>query len=170
MKKFELTYTSDLICSIATVISVFWVHLMVGVFMVFPNIATIVLMFIVPIFLIAITIYCMNKKTVVEYDAEKIQWKWLWFTHMVNFNKMCSVHYTIVNKYSRYRRPTRLVEIVFTMNDGKKLRLNNSLTIEYIESSVKDTPDNIKFMELYKFIENIYPEKCSGFVKSNNIF
>ncbi|MDE5557221.1 MAG: hypothetical protein K2J32_05940 [Ruminococcus sp.] len=110
----------------------------------------------------------MNKKTVVEYDAEKVQWKWLWFTHTVNFNKMCSVHYTIVNRYSRVKyapyRPMPLVEIVFTMNDGKKLRLNNSLT------NINDTPNNTKFMDLYKFIENIYPEKCSGFVKSNDIF
>lgn len=62
MKKFELTQTSDFICSTATVTSVFWVLLMLGVFIEFPSIATIVLMLIVPIFLIAVIIYCMGKK------------------------------------------------------------------------------------------------------------
>ncbi|MDE5556508.1 MAG: hypothetical protein K2J32_02265 [Ruminococcus sp.] len=65
MKKFELTYTSDSICSTATLISVFWVHLMLGVFIVFPNIATIVLMFIVPIFLRACSVSFQREKKVV---------------------------------------------------------------------------------------------------------
>ncbi|MDE6666462.1 MAG: hypothetical protein K2K14_09840 [Ruminococcus sp.] len=167
MKKFELTQTSDFICSTAMVISVFWVFLMLGVFIEFPNISTIVLMLIVPIFLIAVIIYCMDKKTIVEYNVEKIQWKWLRFTRTVKFNEMQYVYYTIIDKSSRYGH-IRSLEIVFTMNNGEKLKLTDILTKEDIENFISGTPDNIRLMQLYKFIENIYPEKSNGFIKTSN--
>ncbi|MDE5583363.1 MAG: hypothetical protein K2J08_06640 [Ruminococcus sp.] len=169
MKKFELTQTSDFICSTVMVISVFWVFLMLGVFIQFPNIATIVLMLIVPIFLIAVIIYCMGKKTIVEYNVEKIQWKWLRFTRTVRFNEMQYVYYTIIDKSSRYGHIRRL-EIVFTMNNGEKLKLTDNLTTEDIENAVNGSSKNIQLMQLYRFIENIYSEKCSGFVKANDIY
>lgn len=161
MKKFELTQTSDSICSIATVMSVFWVFLMFGVFIEFPNIATIVLMLIVPIFLIVVIIYCMSKKTIVEYNVEKIQWKWLRFIRTVKFNEMQYVYYTIIDRASRYGH-TRRLEIVFTMNNGEKLKLTDNLTGEDIGNCISDTPDNIKLMQLYRFIEKFYPEKAMG--------
>ncbi len=168
MKKFELTQTSDFICSTAMVISVFWVFLMLGVFIAFPNIFIIVLMLIVPIFLIAVIIYCMGKKTIVEYNVEKIQWKWLRFTRTIKFNEMQYVYYTIIDESSRYGHIRRL-EIVFTMNNGEKLKLTDILTKEDIENFISGTPDNIRLMQLYKFIENIYPEKSSGFLKTSEI-
>lgn len=161
MKKFKLTQTSDFICSTATVISVLWVLLMFGVFMEFPNIATIVLMLIVPIFLIAVIIYCMGKKTIVEYNVEKVQWKWLRFTRTVKFNEMQYVYYTIIDQSSRYGH-TRRLEIVFTMNNGEKLKLTDNLTTEDIKNCINGTPDNIRLMQLYRFIEKFYPEKASG--------
>lgn len=167
MKKFELTQTSDFICSTATVMSVFWVLLMLGVFIEFPNIATIVLMLIVPIFLIVVIIYCMGKKTVVEYNVEKVQWKWLRFTHTVKFNEMQYVYYTIIDRASRYGH-TRRLEIVFTMNNGEKLKLVDNLTTEDIENCISGTSDNIRLMQLYRFIEKFYPEKAEGFTKTND--
>lgn len=167
MKRFELTQTSDFICSTAVVTSVLWVFLMFGVFIEFPNIATIVLMLIVPIFFIAVIIYCMGKKTIVEYNAEKIQWKWLRFTRTVKFNEMQYVYYTIIDRASRYGH-TRRLEIVFTMNNGEKLKLADNLTTEDIENCISGTPNNIKLMQLYRFIENIYPEKAEGFTKTDD--
>ncbi|MCM1315958.1 MAG: hypothetical protein NC040_06600 [Muribaculaceae bacterium] len=161
MKKFELTQTSDSICSTATLISIFWVILMFGVFVEFPNISTIVLMLIVPIFLIAVIIYCMGKKTIVEYNVEKIQWKWFRFTRTVKFNEMQYVYYTIIDQSSRYGHIRRL-EIVFTMNNGEKLKLTDSLTKEDIENCISGTPNNIRLMQLYRFIEKFYPEKASS--------
>ena len=166
MKKFELTQTSDSICSITVVTSIFWVFSMALILPVFMSEVIVVLALIVPIFLIAVTVYCMNKKDVVEYNVEKIQWKWLRFTHTVKFNEMQYVYYTIIDKSSRYGHIRRL-EIVFTMNNDEELKLTDSLTTEDIENCISGTPDNIKLMQLYKFIENIYPEKCSGFVKND---
>lgn len=161
MKKFELTQTSDFICSTATVISVLWVLLMFGVFLVFPNIFVIVLMVIVPIFLIAIIIYCIGKKTIVEYNVEKIQWKWIRFTRTVRFSEMKYVYYTIIDQSSRYGHIRRL-EIVFTMNNSEKLKLTDNLVKEDIENCISGTPDNIRLMQLYRFIEKFYPEKAIG--------
>lgn len=166
MKKFELNQTSDSICSIATVTSVLWIILMFGAFIEFPNIIIIALTLIVPIFLIAVIIYCMGKKTIVEYNVKKIQWKWLRFTRTVKFNEMQYVYYTIIDKSSRYGHIYRL-EIVFTMNNNEKLKLADSLAKEDIDNCINGNSDNIELMQLYKFIENIYPEKCSGFVKND---
>lgn len=161
MKKFELTQTSDFICSTTTVISILWVFFMSTVLIDFTNIFTIVLTFIVPIFLIAVIIYCMGKKTIVEYNVEKIQWKWLRFTRTVKFNEMQYVYYTIIDKSSRYGHIRRL-EIVFTMNNGEKLKLADNLTTEDIENCISGTPNNIRLMQLYRFIEKFYPEKAMG--------
>lgn len=161
MKKFELTQTSDSICSITVVTSIFWVLSMVFILPVFMSEVIVVLALIVPIFLIAVTVYCMNKKDVVEYNVEKIQWKWLRFTRTVKFNEMQYVYYTIIDRASRYGH-TRRLEIVFTMNNGEKLKLTDNLTAEDIGNCISGTPHNIRLMQLYRFIEKFYPEKAMG--------
>ena len=84
---------------------------------------------------------------------------------MVNFEDMDSFYYTIVSERIRGGYIRRF-EIGFNVKNSE-LKLNDELKTEDIESSVNGTPDNIKLMQLYKFIENICPEKSEGFIKTD---
>lgn len=116
-----------------------------------------------------VDVYIENRKTTVEYGAEKVHWKWLWINYTVNFSDVDSVHYTIIHKRTRYSYNHRF-EIIFHLKNGSTSILNDSLESEGIDSFIEGTNNDIKLMQLYKFIENIYPEKCSGFVKDNDIY
>lgn len=89
------------------------------------------------------------------------------FTRTVKFNEMQYIYYTIIDRASRYGH-TRRLEIVFTMNNGEKLKLTDNLTTEDIENCISGIPDNIKLMQLYRFIEKFYPEKAEGFTKTDD--
>ena len=125
--------------------------------------------FIILFIIASIECYIKSIKTTVEYDIEKVHWEWLLSEHTVNFSDLNSVCYTVIHERTRYGYNRRF-EIVFCLTDSTELRLNDRLESDDIDNSINGTPDNIKLMQLYRFIENIYPEKCSGFVKSNNIF
>ncbi|MDE5618961.1 MAG: hypothetical protein K2I80_00330 [Ruminococcus sp.] len=82
--------------------------------------------------------------------------------------KIWIIFNTIVSKRTRYGYYRRFELIFYVKNT--ELKLNDELKTEDIESSVNGTPDNIKLMQLYKFIENICPEKSEGFIKTNYEF
>lgn len=116
--------------------------------------------------IIGIAIYIDYKKTTVEYDTEKIQWKWLWFEYTVNFKDMTSFYYTIISERTRGGY-VRHFEICFIVKNNE-FKLNDLIKTEDIENSINGTPDNIHLMKLFKFIENIYPEKSEGFKRTEN--
>ena len=61
----------------------------------------------------------------------------------------------------------RYFELVFKIKDHE-FKLNDKLKTEDIENSINGSSDNIKLMQLYRFIENIYTEKSKGFVKTGD--
>lgn len=116
-----------------------------------------------------VDVYIESRKTTVEYGAEKVHWKWLWINYTINFSDVDSVHYTIIHKRTRYGYNHHF-EIIFHLKNGSTLGLNDSLESEDIDNVINVTSDNIKLMQLYRFIEKFYPEKCSGFVKDDDIY
>ncbi|MDE6832717.1 MAG: hypothetical protein K2J39_00490 [Ruminococcus sp.] len=102
--------------------------------------------------------YIASRPTTVEYGAEKIYWKWLWYDNTVNFGDVKSVHYKVIHERTRYGYNHRF-EIVFRLKNGTTLRLNDTLELEDIDNSIDGTTDDIKLMQLYRFIEKLYPEK-----------
>lgn len=164
MKKIEVHHTPDFMKEVIIACVALWI---VSVFFICYAVQEIIALFLslgILFSIIGFAYYIDDRKTVVEYDTEKIRWKWLWCTYTVNFKEMESVHYTIVSEYARYGY-IRHFEIVFKVKDNE-LKLNDNLKTEDIESSVNGTPDDIKLMQLYKFIENVCPEKSKGFIKS----
>lgn len=115
--------------------------------------------------MIGFAIFLDKMKTAVEYDTEKVRWKWLWLAYTVDLNEMGSVYYTITSRRSRYGS-TRLFEIRFNIGDSE-LKLNDILAAEDIENCINGKAEDIQLMQLYKFIENICPEKSKGFVKTS---
>ena len=113
--------------------------------------------------LLSICYFLSAIKTVVEYDTEKVRWKWLWLEYTVDLDKMESVHYTIASKFTRYGCIRRF-EIVFKTKD-RELRLNDLIKKEDLEKYIEGKYDDIKLMRLYKFIESACPEKSKGFYK-----
>ncbi len=114
--------------------------------------------------MIGSAIFLDTVKTVVEYDTEKIHWKWLWLEYTVKFSEMKSVCYTITTQRARYA-VIRHFEIRFNVGD-RELKLNDILATEDIENCINGNADDIKLMRLYKFIERTCPEKSKGFVKT----
>ncbi|MDE5557220.1 MAG: hypothetical protein K2J32_05935 [Ruminococcus sp.] len=170
MKKLEVNHTPDFIRDIAIALAILWIIL---IFIICSAIISkLIAMFLsITILLIIIGVgwYIDSRKTIVEYDTEKIKWKWLWLEYTANFSEIDSVYYTIVHERTRYGYNHRF-EIVFYLKNSTELRLNDRLQSEDIDNCINGITDDIKLMQLYKFIENIYPEKCSGFVKDNDIY
>ena len=122
------------------------------------------------LFIIAgIEMYIDIRKTTVEYDTDKVKWKWLWLNYTINFSDLYSVNYRIVHKRKRYGGYTHRFEIVFHIKNGT-IRLNDRIFAEDIDNIINGTPDNIRLMQLYRFIEAVCPGKCTGFVKNYDIF
>lgn len=170
MKKFEVTHTPDFIRDIAIALAILWIILMFIICSaIISKLIAVFLSIAILLIIIGIGWYIDSRKTIVEYDTEKVHWKWLWLEYTADFSDLNSVCYTVIHERTRYGYNRRF-EIVFCLTDSTELRLNDRLESDDIDNSINGTPDNIKLMQLYRFIENIYPEKCSGFVKSNNIF
>ncbi|MDE6672350.1 MAG: hypothetical protein K2K16_09140 [Ruminococcus sp.] len=108
--------------------------------------------------ILVIGCYIASRQTTVEYGAEKIHWKWLWYDNTVNFSDVKSVHYNVIHERTRYGYNHRF-EIVFRLKNGTTLRLNDTLKLEDIDNSIDGSTDDIKLMQLYRFIEKLYPEK-----------
>ena len=115
--------------------------------------------------------WCIKSiKTTVEYDIEKVHWEWLFSEHTVNFSDLNSVCYTVIHKRKRYGGYTHRFEMIFKLKDDKELILNDYIELKDIDNSINGTTDNIKLMQLYRLIEAVCPEKCTGFVKNDDIF
>lgn len=173
MKKFKINNTSDYM-GIIIIPCVLLICTMFFIFMDSPNIFTLLLLFL-SIFIFLFIIYFNGKKTVVEYNAEKIQWKYFFHSYNVRFSEISHVYCTIINKPARYGAYIPYCELVFILKNGTRLRLNDRIFTEDIdcftediESLTEDDTDGIQLMLLYKFIENIYPEKSQGFIKSES--
>lgn len=167
MKKIQVNHTPDFIKPIAITITFLWIISVIIISYLMSSGIAFFLSMVILFLILSIACYIDYKKTTVEYDTEKIHWKWLFFDYTVNLKDMEFVHYTIISERTRYGY-TRHFEIVFKVKDSE-LRLNDHLKTEDIENCINGTPDNIKLMQLYKFIENIYPEKSSGFLRTNEI-
>lgn len=48
--------------------------------------------FIILFILGIVEVYIENRKTTVEYDTEKVHWKWLWIDYTVDFSDLHSVN------------------------------------------------------------------------------
>ena len=167
MNKIQVNHTPDFIKGLAIAFAFLWI---ISTFIICYTMAKLIAVFLsITILLIIIGVgWCIDyRKTTVEYDAEKIHWKWLWLDYKVNFSDIDSVNYTIIHQRTRYGYNHRF-EIVFQLKDCTQSRLNDSLESEDIENCINDNSDNIKLMKLYKFIENIYPEKSGGFIKTSD--
>ncbi|MCM1505549.1 MAG: hypothetical protein NC177_00215 [Ruminococcus flavefaciens] len=166
MKEIEVNHTPDFMKWVAIAMFILWIISTVIICYNTSEAIALLLSLGILIAIIGIAFYIDCTKTVIEYDEEKIRWKWIWITYKVNFKEMESVHYTITSERTRYGGYIRRFEIVFKVNDDE-LRLNDNLKIEDIENSINGTPDDIKLMELYKFIESVCPEKSKGFIKTD---
>ena len=177
MKKFEVNYLPPICYVISTIVCVLW-------FISWFVIATIcadlsisrndkdmeLIAVFLPVAILMIIIFifkCFESiQTTVEYDTDKIKWKWLRIEYTANFSDIKSVNYTIIHKRTRYGYNHRF-EIVFCLKNGTTLRLSDSLELEDIDNGINGITDDIKLMQLYRFIENVYPEKCTGFIKND---
>ena len=140
--------------------------------MCWPNIVTLLLFFL-SIFLLLVVMYFNRKKTVVEYNAEKVQWKYFFQSYTVKFSEISHVYCSIRYRTGRYGVQP-YCELVFILKNGSRLRLNDNIftddidcLTEDIESLAEDDTDGIQLMLLYKFIEKFYPEKCARFIKND---
>lgn len=165
MKKIEVNHTPDFMHGFAIAVSFLWILMTIVFAYTFEYAITLMLSIGLFLTVIALAFFIDCKKTIVEYDTQTIRWKWLWLTYTVNLNDMESVHYTITSERTRYGY-NRHFEIVFKVKDDE-LRLNDRLETEDIENSINGTPDNIKLMQLYKFIESICPTNSKGFIKTD---
>ncbi len=165
MKKIQVNHTPNFMKQV-TIASVFlWIVFTFSVCYIIPKFSLLLSLGLL-LFIIGIAFYMDSRKTTVEYDTEKLHWKWLWINYTVNFKDLNSVHYTIVSERTRYGY-FRYFELVFKIKDHE-FKLNDKLKTEDIENSINGSSDNIKLMQLYRFIENIYPEKSKGFVKTGD--
>ncbi len=169
MKNFEVNHTPYFMRDIAITLSVIWVILMFIICVSMAELIAVFLSIIILLIIIGIGCYIESRKTTVECDTEKIKWKWLFLEYTANFSDIESVHYTIVHERTRYGYNRRF-EIVFYLTNSTELRLNDRLESDDIDDSISGNNDNIRLMQLYKFIENVCPEKCSGFVKNNDTY
>lgn len=165
MKKIQVNHTPNFIKQVAIASVFLWIIFTFFVCYIIPK-SSLLLSLGLLLFIIGIAFYMDSRKTTVEYDTEKLNWKWLWINYTVNFKNLNSVHYTIVSERMRYGC-FRYFELVFKIKDYE-FKLNDKLKTEDIENSINGSSDNIKLMELYRFIENIYPEKSKGFVKTGD--
>lgn len=169
MKKIEVNHTPDCVKGIAIALTFLWV---ISIFLICSLTTKEIAMFLsltILLIIIGVSWYIDCKETIVEYNAEKVNWKWLWIDYTANFSDIDYVHYTIIHERTRYGYNRRF-EIVFSLKNSKGLRLNDRLQSEDIDNCINGNPDNIELMQLYKFIENLYPEKCSGFIKNNDTY
>ncbi|MBD5158976.1 MAG: hypothetical protein HDT23_01850 [Ruminococcus sp.] len=166
MKKLEVNHTPEFSRDIAIALAVLWVILMFIICAVMAKVIAVFLSLVILLIIIGIGWYIDEQKTIVEYDSDKVKWKWFWLEYTADFNNVDSVHYTIVHQRTRYGYNRRF-EIVFQLNDSTELRLNDRLNSDDIDDCINGITDNIRLMQLYRFIENVYPEKCTGFIKND---
>ncbi|MDE6035102.1 MAG: hypothetical protein K2G36_04250 [Ruminococcus sp.] len=161
MKKFEINNKPTFFGIIVNVLTALWtITFTMGCSIIAVLVSDTVAFISGGILLIILVIGCYiaSRTTTVEYGAEKIYWKWLWYDNTVNFSDVKSVRYTIIHERTRYGYNHRF-EIVFNLKNGTTLRLNDTIELEDIDNSINGTTDDIKLMQLYKFIEKLYPEK-----------
>ncbi len=162
MKKIQVNHTPNFMKGVAIALSFLWVFFIFYVCYFIPKFATLLSIGLL-LLIIGISSFIDNRKTNVEYGAEKIHWKWLWIDYTANFSEIKFVHYTIIHEQRRYGGYNHRFEIVFNLKNGTTLRLNDSLALEDIDNCIDGNTDNIKLMQLYRFIEKFYPEKTIGF-------
>lgn len=165
MKKIQVNHTPDFIRDIAIALSVLWIIFLFLICSLMAKGIAVFLSLALLLIIIGIGWYIDCKETIVEYNAEKVHWKWLWIDYTANFSDIDYVHYTIIHERTRYGYNRRF-EIVFSLKNSKGLRLNDRLQSEDIDNCINGNPDNIELMQLYRFIENICPEKAQGFIKN----
>ncbi len=176
MKKFEVNYLPPICNIIATIVYTLWfiswfviVSICVDLSISRNNKDMELIGIFLPVAILMIIIFvskCIESiSTTVEYGAEKVHWKWLRIEYTVNFSDIESVNYKIIHQRTRYGYNHRF-EIVFNLKNGTTLKLSDSLELEDIDNGINGITDDIKLMQLYRFIEKFYPEKASGFVKS----
>ncbi|MDE6502594.1 MAG: hypothetical protein K2L10_10960 [Ruminococcus sp.] len=176
MKKFEVNYLPPICNVIATIVYVLWFISLFVIASICVDLSTsrnendmkLIATFLpVAILMIIILVFkCFESiPTTVEYGAEKVNWKWLKIEYTVNFSDVKSVNYKIIHQRTRYGYNHRF-EIVFNLKNGTKLKLSDRLELEDIDNGINGITDDIKLMQLYRFIEKFYPQKASGFVKS----
>ncbi len=161
MKSFKINNESFLFSIIFKAFTVLWTIsflLICPVIKVMVNKQTAFISRVILLIIFVIGCYIASRPTTVEYGAEKIYWKWLWYDNTVNFGDVKSVHYKVIHERTRYGYNHRF-EIVFRLKNGTTLRLNDTLELEDIDNSIDGTTDDIKLMQLYRFIEKLYPEK-----------
>ncbi len=165
MKTIAVKYTPDFMNAAAVSIFIVWIVLTVVICSVMDQFLAVLLLLVNLFGMIGICFYLDGIKTIVEYDTEKIHWKWLWFSYTVHFNEMESVYYTITTQRTRYD-DIRRFEIRFCIKDNE-MKLNDLIQTEDIENCIHGKADEMQLMQLYKFIENVCPEKSKGFVKTS---
>ncbi|MDE6539743.1 MAG: hypothetical protein K2K66_06090 [Ruminococcus sp.] len=146
MKKFEVTHTPDFIRDIAIALSVLWIiSIFIICYTIMAKLIAVFLSIAILLIIIGVGWYIDNRKTTVEYDTEKVHWKWLWLEYTANFSEIDSVYYTIVHERTRSGYNRRF-EIVFYLKNCEELRLNERLQSEDIENYINCTPDNMKLI------------------------
>ncbi|MDE6035101.1 MAG: hypothetical protein K2G36_04245 [Ruminococcus sp.] len=166
MKKLEVNHTPDFITAIVIVLALTWIISIFVFCSVFEYAITLILSMALLVFIVMIGFIIDEQKTIVEYDIDKVKWKWFRLEYTADFNNLDSVHYTIIHERTRYGYNRRF-EIVFQLTDSTELRLNDRLESNDIDDCINGITDNIRLMQLYRFIENVYPEKCTGFIKND---
>ncbi len=166
MKKFEVSHAPYFIKPITIALVLFWIVVAIVLINTLEEIQALALLLLIllAVWLIIAVMTCVW--TTIEYDSEKISWKWLWLRYTVNFNEMDSVYYTVVSEFTRVGYNSRL-EIVFKVKD-MELKLNDRIETEDIENCINGRSSDVRLMALYKFIENIFPEKAKGFVRADD--
>lgn len=167
MNKIQVNHTPDFMKGVAIFFAFLWVIFIFIVCGIIPKFAMLLSLGFL-LLIIGISCYIDSRKTTVEYDTEKIHWKWLWFEYTINFEDMKSFYYTIVSERTRGGYIRRF-ELIFWLKDGE-LKLNDELRTEDIESAINGITDDIELLQLYKFIENIYPKKAEGFIKTSETY
>ena len=87
MKKIQVSHTPDFMKGVAITFAFLWVIFLFIVCDIIPKFHVLLSLGFL-LLIIGISCYIDSRKTTVEYDTEKIHWKWLWFNYRVNFEDM----------------------------------------------------------------------------------
>ena len=108
-------------------------------------------------------------ETAVEYgEGSIIKCRWAFIEWEIDLEKVRTVVYTVEPYYSRVGTVHTLnVEFAYAEKYGEERTcLKTNLDANQIGGFMQGKRDNVPLMQLYRYVEERYPEKAKGFEKS----
>ena len=109
---------------------------------------------------VAVSLLLEATDTEIAFDSSQLRLTWLRHESVTEWSSVDSVNYTI-RKIGLNRGAPRLVLTISA--DGTEIRLNEKLSPD---ARLSHRLDGMELMELYRFVEQTFPDKAAGFVYS----